>query len=135
MTRVLLVDDDASFLEALERQFHLQAEAWEIRCAPNGREAMELVRAQDFELVVVDLLMPVQEGMETIVALRRERPGLPVIAMTGGGMHLGQAYLHHARLLGARATLEKPFEFAELVRLARELVCGPLAAAPHEVER
>lgn len=129
-TRVLLVDDDESLLRALERQFHRLGPGWDVRCAPDGRAAMEIVRASELDLVVVDLLMPVQEGMETLVALRRERPRLPVVVMSGGGCHIGQGYLRHAGLLGARATLEKPFEFEELLRVIRDLLGLARADAP-----
>ena len=60
--------------------------------------------------------MPDQDGLESIVALRREFPGVRVIAMTGGSNIVGgMNFLEVAKMLGARRTLRKPFEIRALL--------------------
>jgi DNA-binding NtrC family response regulator len=60
------------------------------------------------DLVVTDLFMPEQEGLETIGAVRKQHPKLPVIAISGGNV-VSEAMLSVARELGAQEVLEKPF--------------------------
>ena len=72
--------------------------------------------------------MPEQDGLETIAALRRERPTVPVIAITGGGGPSDFSTL--ARRLSAVRTIHKPFDVPVLVAAVRALVPpGPEAPA------
>jgi len=115
--RVLIVDDDdqvRSFLAAL-----LEVEGYEIVQASNGREAQVRCSDTELDLVITDLVMPEQEGLETIHALSRKYPNLPIIAVSGAS---GGAYLDLARRLGARAILRKPFEAATILQEVRRLM-------------
>jgi CheY-like chemotaxis protein len=64
--------------------------------------------------VITDLIMPDQEGLETIRQLRARDPNIPVIAMSGGGRTHPDTYLKIAANMGANAVLAKPFTFADL---------------------
>ena len=112
MLRILLVDDDESFRKmvhlTLERAGH------DIVDARDGNEAMKLFRATPFDLVVTDLVMPDKEGLETILELRAERPGIRIIAMSGGGRNSPGNYLKVAGQMGAAEVLAKPFSNQEL---------------------
>jgi DNA-binding NtrC family response regulator len=112
MARILLVDDDQAFLSVQEE--FLRREGHEVVTAGNGRQALRLVQERDFDLVITDIIMPDQEGIETIVTLRRTRPALKVIAMSGGGRLNSDDYLEMARRFGAR-TLAKPFTRRDLL--------------------
>lgn len=70
-----------------------------------------------------------QEGIETIQALRREAPGVKIIAMSGGGSRPGSgcSFLDGARFLGAQQTLNKPFEIQHLLNAVR-VVLRPVAS-------
>jgi CheY-like chemotaxis protein len=70
--------------------------------------------------VITDILMPEQDGIETIAQLRREFPDVRIIAMSGASSMTGFDYLSVPRELGARI-LRKPFDISELVDLVREL--------------
>ena len=94
--------------------------------ARDGCQGAELFRVEPADLVITDILMPGQEGLETIHVLLRERPGLPVIAISGGSVH-SKLYLEMAATLGAHRVLAKPFSPADLVRAVEEV----LAARPH----
>ncbi len=94
----------------LERAEHVVFEA------SNGREALERRREVEPDLIIIDLIMPEKEGLETIQDLRREGVQVPVIAMSGGGKIGADSYLSVARAFGAARVLSKPFGAAELLR-------------------
>ena len=75
------------------------------------------------DLVIVDLSMPEQDGLETIRQLRRATPHLPIIAMSGGGA-TGQptSHLDLAHHLGATHTFEKPIPLRELVMMVEDVL-------------
>ena len=78
-------------------------------------------RTEAVDLVITDLVMPEQEGLETLQRLRVERPELPVIAISGA---FGGSFLKSARLFGATAALPKPIDPEELLRAVREALTG-----------
>jgi len=65
----------------------------------------------EVDLVITDIVMPEREGLEVIRELKAIRPGLPVVAITGGGGDVSRAvsYAEWAEIIGARAVLQKPF--------------------------
>ncbi len=89
------------------------------RCvtAGNGREGMEAFSRHSFDLVITDILMPDQEGLETILAIRRTDTRVPIIAMSGSFSPLeGRTtvdYLNIATALGANVQLRKPFSVSQ----------------------
>jgi len=66
------------------------------------------------DAVLLDMHMPDFDGIELLIALRREAPELPVIAMSGGGRSSAGTVLNSARALGSAHTLAKPFSADEL---------------------
>ena len=83
--RILFVDDEPNLLDSIQRQLRPMRDQWDLYFAANGRQAMELMQSTPCEVVVTDLFMPEQEGIETIMALRRQHPDTKVVAMSGGG--------------------------------------------------
>jgi DNA-binding NarL/FixJ family response regulator len=73
--------------------------------------------------------MPNREGIETLMALHREQPGLPIIAMSGGIAH-SQLYLAMAARLGARRTLAKPFTPEVLLHAVDEVLAESRGSGP-----
>ena len=101
--RIVVADDEAGvrgFLRAV-----LEQGGYEVIEAVNGKQAVEETLARRVDLVITDLVMPEQEGIETIRALRRDMPGIGIIAISGAFQ--GQ-FLKTAQLLGADAVLNKP---------------------------
>jgi PAS domain S-box-containing protein len=121
---ILVVDDEAP-IRALLRDI-LGFEGYRVIEAVNGREAIELARTGMVDLVVTDLVMPEQEGIETITQLHRELPWLPLIAMSGA---FGGEYLGIAKVLGARATLLKPIDPAALAAAIHHALETPRPAS------
>lgn len=122
MKTVLIADDDSmvrGFLRAV-----LERAGFRTLEATDGRDVLRTLQNEPADLVLMDLVMPDKDGMETIIELRRDRPEMPVIAMSGAAG--GSAYLVAASLLGARAVLAKPIDAPTLLDRVREV----LPAAP-----
>lgn len=81
--RVLLVDDDESFLLSLAELVERQPELSVAGAVSDGVAALDEVDAQDPDAVVIDLHMPLLDGVSTVARLRRDRPSLCLIALTG----------------------------------------------------
>jgi CheY-like chemotaxis protein len=113
--RIVVADDDAGVRNLLNEL--LTAAGYEIVEARDGKEAFRRARTEPVDLVITDIVMPVQEGLETIRALHREVPDVGVIAISGADR---DAYLKTARLLGASAALAKPVDPDELLQVVRE---------------
>lgn len=109
---ILVIDDDVDVRSSIATM--LETGGYSVIKAGNGVEAERAIERGNVELVLTDLLMPDKDGIEVINDLRKSRPGLPIVAMSGGG-HLPRAqYLAMARRLGAKDVLEKPFTFDQL---------------------
>ena len=123
MPTVLVIDDDPNVRDILRRT--LGRAGYGVLEAAEGEEGLRCVREEAVDLVVTDLLMPGQEGIETILHLRTEYPDLEIIVVSGGGS-LGRAddLLATAVALGAKRSFEKPIPRAELLAAVEELV-GP----------
>lgn len=113
MARILIIDDEELVRFTLRKMF--QHTGHEVTEAENGRQGLDLHQAKPFDLVVTDIIMPEQEGVETILELRRDYPQLPIIAISGGGRTGTTDYLRMCAQLGACHTLPKPFSQDELL--------------------
>jgi DNA-binding NarL/FixJ family response regulator len=81
--RVLIADDDPPFLRSLEQLIGQQPELAVVGVAGDGLEAIELVERLEPDAVVLDLHMPLLDGVSATARLRRDHPGLCLIALTG----------------------------------------------------
>lgn len=113
--RILIVDDDAGVRQVLKSM--LDSAGYAVALAGNGREAMERLRHEQFDLIITDLVMPEQEGIETIKLLRRDYPEVKVIAISGA---FGGDYLRIAGFLGAHRTIAKPVRMETVIRTVEE---------------
>ena len=122
MTSVLLIDDDEYVVQLIAKV--LTQKGYDVYCASNGEEGLEILseKRNAIDIVVCDLLMPVKEGIETIMDIRRKRPRLPIIAISGGGRNNRQDILDAAQKLGASAALPKPFRPKDLIELFDKLL-------------
>lgn len=119
MSHILIVEDDEPLRLVL--QSTLEGFGHRVSTAANGREGVAVFRRDAADIVLTDIVMPDQEGLETIQALHRLPAPPSIIAMSGGGRLPAQNYLGIASRFGAAATLMKPFA-AEELRLAIEYV-------------
>jgi DNA-binding NarL/FixJ family response regulator len=81
--RVLIADDDVEFLDSLQELIDRQPELQVIGAAANGLEAIELADQLGPDAVVLDLHMPLLDGVSAAARLRRDHPSLCLIALTG----------------------------------------------------
>lgn len=108
--RVLLVDDEPDFVDMLS--LRLEAAGLAVRSVSSGRECLDLLDRQDFDVIVLDLLMPGLSGVNTLEELRLRGCRAQVVIMTGHGP---DQELERCRELGAYATLLKPAEFEQVL--------------------
>ncbi len=118
MARVLIIDDESNVRSMLRRMLHQAGH--QVSEASNGAEGIKLYEQDQPDLIITDILMPEKEGIETIIALHRANPDLPIIAISGGGRLGGTDFLCSAQLLGARHTLSKPFRGDQLLSAVSE---------------
>lgn len=122
MTRLLVADDDATIRKTLERG--LTTRGYDVTSVKNGIEALEVLRSESVDLVVTDINMPSMDGIELLIQLVEHRPGMKVIAISGGGLFPKNELLTDARLLGAVEVLEKPFDIETLFELIESALGG-----------
>ena len=120
---ILVVDDDASLRKALERV--LAAHGFEVAVAADGEEALALLRRRHFDALVLDLVMPGQDGIDVCESLRRAGSELPILMLTARGTVRDRVTGLEA---GADDYLVKPFANDELVARLRALL---RRAGPH----
>ncbi|ADK81343.1 response regulator [Sediminispirochaeta smaragdinae] len=120
MSTILVIDDNDSY-RAMLTMFLTEKEFMVIQ-ADNGKSGWKLLHNQKPNLVILDIVMPDQEGIETLIQLRKEYPRLPVIAISGGGKIGPDNYLKLAKAFGADETFEKPVSNTVLLSAIRTLL-------------
>ena len=108
MSKILVIDDDVVVRTAMV-QF-LEDLGYDVVSAEDGQRGMRLFRNEKPDLVITDIIMPEQEGIQTIAEIRRERPDAKVIAVSGGGRIGNTDFLKIARQLGATDVIAKPVD-------------------------
>jgi len=112
MMRILVIDDDEAMRDLMSRA--LRMKGYDVVAARDGYEGLASFQQGSPHLVVTDLYMPNVDGIETIMALRAQQPGLPIVATSGGDSRSSFIALDSAGDLGATVVLPKPFSPDEL---------------------
>jgi len=108
--RVLVVDDEADFLETIVKR--LQRRKIDACGVDGGKKALEIVENERFDVVVLDILMPGMDGIETLKLLKKKKPFIEVIILTGhGSVESGLQGMQ----FGAFDYIMKPAELDELL--------------------
>ena len=115
--RILIVEDDPVFLRPLLRV--VEAEGYEVRAAQNGEVALDLLRREDFDLVLTDKLLPKMDGIELVRQIKSDHPEVAVVIMTA---HATVESAVEALRLGAVDFLLKPFDLTEAVLVVRHAI-------------
>jgi CheY-like chemotaxis protein len=130
LARILVIAADALIRGTLRTM--LQLEGHEVALAPHGEEAQQRFHEQAADLVICDISMRSGGGSETVSAIRRISPDVPVITMMGaagdapdssdqgGSVH----YFHMAHMVDTTATIAKPFKPRDLFALIRQCLGG-----------
>ena len=120
MSHILVVEDSEDLRYIIKDI--LKKAGHEVSEACDGSEVAALLTGKPIDLVVTDILMPEQEGIQTILQIRRSNPDIKIIGMSGGGAGGAEHYLEMAREFGANATMLKPFKKTQLLELVDELL-------------
>ena len=120
MTEILIVDDDDQIRYMLRLLF--EAEGFAVREAENGKLALERYRQRAADVVILDILMPDMEGIETIRELKNINAGVNVIALSGGGRLSGEYYLKMIKGFSPRYTFTKPVDPEVLLEAVRNIM-------------
>lgn len=118
MKTLLIIDDEGSICETLKILF--KSVGFNVLTADDGNKGIALFKENQIDLVIVDILMPGKDGLETILELKSLLPEIIIIAISGGGRLPAEDYLDTARKLGAKYTFEKPFNRDDLLRAINE---------------
>ncbi|WP_439477103.1 response regulator [Brevundimonas sp.] len=120
MAIILIVDDDPTV--GLIAGELLRGEDYAIVEAADGDEALKIVASMAVDLVVLDMLMPNKDGLETIVELRRFNPGIRILAISSGGRMEPGPLLRTAMLFGADECLQKPLRLPSFSQAVARLL-------------
>ena len=115
--RILVVDDEPGIRNWFAEI--LQGAGYCVFLAQHGREARAKAKEHPVDLVITDLAMPEEEGLEMIQAIRKEHPQLKIIVMSGA---FGRNMLKMAELFGARAALTKPLTSEKVLQCVHNLL-------------
>ena len=127
--RILVVEDESSIADLLERG--LSAEGYAVSCAHDGEEGERRALSGDFDLILLDVLLPGRSGLEVLRAIRARRPELPVVMLTAKGEVDDKV----AGLdLGADDYVSKPFALDELLARVRAQLRKPRQAEASRLE-
>jgi len=112
--RILVVEDEPAIADFIRRG--LQAEGYVVDCAPDGEEGERRALGGDVDLVILDVMLPGQDGMGVLDMIRQRKPALPVIMLTARGEVTDKVAALDA---GATDYVTKPFSFDELAARVR----------------
>ncbi len=118
MARILVIDDYEPFRRSL--RILLEQAGHTIWDEQNGAAGIRNFAENQPDLVITDLFMPEKDGIEAIMAFRRQRPNIPIIAISGGTVNFDLDILGVAKCLGATKVLSKPVENQEILRAVQE---------------
>lgn len=118
--KVLIVDDQAGIRQLLHEV--LNDEDYEVKVAENGMKSLEIIKDYQPEIILLDMSMPVMNGLEVLKALQNMTLNVRTIMMTAYGE---AEYVDKARELGAYAYITKPFDIIKLCDMIAR-ACGRL---------
>jgi len=111
--KVLLVDDEKDFLDIMAER--MGARGMEVATAGSAEAALEMVIAESYDAVVMDMMMPVMDGIKALKLLKQSRPDLSIILLTA---NVPEEKCREAIRLGALAVIDKP---ADLILLTQKI--------------
>ncbi len=113
MARILVVDDEAAVRTAI-RKF-LSRSDHEVVEAADGETALTMYRKDPVDVVIMDIYMPVMDGIETTIRLKHEFPDVKIITVSGGGHMEKTKVLQREAGLGVVRTLAKPLHERDIL--------------------
>ena len=127
MTKILVVDDHTVVRDGVKKMFDEQADTVAFGEASTPHEAIQLVREQDWDIVVLDLALGGRSGLEVLQELKKLRPTLPVLILS---MYAEEQYARRAFKAGASGYITKDCARAELVGAITTVLHGRKYVSP-----
>lgn len=121
MIRLLIADDHNIFRDGLKRIFADTADIQVGAETGNGNEALELMRKEDWDVVLLDINMPGKSGLDALKQIKKEKPQLPVLMLS---MYPEEQYAVRTIKLGAAGYLSKDADADELIMAIRKAAAG-----------
>ena len=120
--KVLIADDEPNIVVSLE--FLMKREGHAVSVARNGQQALDAIRSERPDLVLLDVMMPFKTGFEVLQAVRADSglAGTKILMLTAKGRDTDSA---KGLALGADGYMTKPFSTRELAERVRQLLAGP----------
>lgn len=125
MERILIIEDEKSILLALED--NLKLEGYEVSSALDGEQGLSMARSQSYDLIILDIMLPIINGFEVCKALRQDGITTPILMLTAKSQEIDKVL---GLELGADDYVTKPFSPREL--LARVKALLRRAKQPHQ---
>ncbi|MBW7850724.1 MAG: response regulator [Rhodospirillales bacterium] len=119
----ILIIEDEEIIRATLQQMLARAKH-NVTATATGVEGLALMDRRSFDLVIVDMIMPDKDGIETIIDIRHRWPEARILAISGGGRTRNMDFLRYARSVGANAILPKPFTNADLTKAVAEALAA-----------
>lgn len=115
---VLLIEDEPNIIEAVS--FLLSRDGWTVSTHSNGHDAVDVIRAKQPDLLILDVMLPGRSGFDILADIRSEGPGegLPVLMLTARGQTKDR---ETAERLGATRFMTKPFSNAEIIETLHDM--------------
>ena len=123
MTTILIVDDDPT-LRVIAAEL-LAGEGYRVIEAEDGDGALRMIEAEPVDLLVLDMLMPNKDGLETILELRRRRSDVRILAISSGGSMDIDSLLRPALAFGADRVMSKPLRISTFASAVAEMLNQP----------
>ncbi len=117
----VLIAEDSSVIQNLVKKI-LEFQNFEITAVKNGEQVLQMLQKDHFDIILLDINMPVMDGMESVKAIRaladKEKAAVPVVAITGNARNYSEEEFKEA---GFNEVLMKPLNFDKLVMVVKEL--------------
>jgi CheY-like chemotaxis protein len=138
VAKILIVDDDSAVRSTIK--LLLERAGHSVVVAGDGRKALALFKAENFDLIFLDIYMPGMDGIETMRLVHQQQPLIPIIVISGhpivGDLRQGPDFLSMATKLGAVSSLQKPFRPAALLTAVADcLEAARLSRSPPTAPR
>jgi DNA-binding NtrC family response regulator len=127
--KVLLVDDEKDFLDVMSER--IEARGMDVTTADSAEKALKDVESGGFDAIILDLMMPGMDGLETLKAIKKKNPDLQVILLTG---HATVEKGIEAMKLGAMDFLEKPADLNKLTEIIKKAQARKMVIIEHKME-
>ncbi len=120
MKKILVIDDEPLIRNLLKTT--LEKAGYEVKDAMNGDEGLHLYYTFSPQLIITDIVMPVKDGIELIMEIRKTDTDVQFIAISGGGYVDADKYLTLAKALDIKSCFQKPLNSHELLNAINDLI-------------